>query len=189
MKISTQFSQKGAALLLSIIMLLIVTLLAVASMRGVILEERLVGNSRDRQAATNGAESALREAETRLANNFGPPVTTTNCTSIKNLCVLKTLPNDMHLNDWPWWENSANSIPYKGNNDSTTNIYGLKAQPRWHAAYIGFDPQNSKGAVEVTDIDLRRRGVGPHYYQINATSQGFSGRIMVNLQTTSVQRY
>lgn len=65
--ITASHRQRGATLLISLILLLIITVLAISSMREVTLEERIVGNLRDQQAAFNGAESALREGEVRLA--------------------------------------------------------------------------------------------------------------------------
>lgn len=56
--------QRGAVLVVSLIMLLIVTLIAVSSMQGTIMEEKMAGNTRDRNLAFQTAESALREAET-----------------------------------------------------------------------------------------------------------------------------
>ena len=56
--------ERGAVLVVSLIMLLIVTLIAVSSMQGTIMEEKMAGNTRDRNLAFQTAESSLREAET-----------------------------------------------------------------------------------------------------------------------------
>jgi len=55
--------QRGAVLVVSLIMLLIVTMLAVGSMRNTILEEKMAGNTSDRNLAFQSTESAVREAE------------------------------------------------------------------------------------------------------------------------------
>lgn len=55
--------QGGAVLAVSLIMLLVVTLIAVASMQGTMLEEKMAGNSLDRNLAFQATESAVREAE------------------------------------------------------------------------------------------------------------------------------
>jgi type IV pilus assembly protein PilX len=64
--ISTDKSQKGAALFVSLMMLLLVTILGVTGVRLVSLEEKMAGNSYDRNIAFQAAESALREAEEAL---------------------------------------------------------------------------------------------------------------------------
>ena len=55
--------EHGAVLVVSLIMLLVVTLIAVSSMQGTVMEEKMAGNTRDRNLAFQTAESALREAE------------------------------------------------------------------------------------------------------------------------------
>jgi type IV pilus assembly protein PilX len=56
-------SQTGATLLVAIMMLLIITLLALSSMRGVSLESRITGNLRLQKTLTNAAEAGLRIGE------------------------------------------------------------------------------------------------------------------------------
>ena len=59
-----QHRERGAVLVVSLIMLLIVTMIAVSSMQGTVMEEKMAGNTRDRNLAFQTAESSLREAET-----------------------------------------------------------------------------------------------------------------------------
>mgnify|MGYP001819286891 FL=1 len=65
--IGPQQKEQGAVLIVSLVMLLIVTLIAVSSMQGTVMEEKMAGNTRDRNLAFQTAESALREAETYVA--------------------------------------------------------------------------------------------------------------------------
>lgn len=62
-KLTPPRREHGAVLVVSLIMLLIVTLLAVSSMQGTVMEEKMAGNTRDRNLAFQTAESSLREAE------------------------------------------------------------------------------------------------------------------------------
>ena len=55
--------QQGAVFVISLVILLVVTLLAVGSMRTTLLEEKMAGNASDRNLAFQAAESAVREAE------------------------------------------------------------------------------------------------------------------------------
>lgn len=59
----SQYRQRGVVLVVSLIMLLVVTLIAVSSMQGTVLEEKMAGNTRDRNLAFQTTESSLREAE------------------------------------------------------------------------------------------------------------------------------
>ena len=61
--------QKGAVLLVALVMLLVLTLLAVSSMRSVTLETRITANRSQSVQLVNVAEAGLREAEFRF---YGP---------------------------------------------------------------------------------------------------------------------
>ncbi|WP_372015311.1 pilus assembly PilX family protein [Pseudoxanthomonas sp. 10H] len=68
--------QRGASLVVVLVLLLVMTLLGLAVLRGTLLEERMSANMYDRSLAFQQAESALREAEekvraTVLANGQG----------------------------------------------------------------------------------------------------------------------
>jgi type IV pilus assembly protein PilX len=58
---------RGFSLIVSLILLVLVTMLSLAAMRSVALESRMSASSLDRNLAFQGAETALREAETRAA--------------------------------------------------------------------------------------------------------------------------
>lgn len=59
-------NQKGVALIVALIMLLIVTLLGTVVMRGASLDMKMANNGQERQQAFNAAEAALSEAESSL---------------------------------------------------------------------------------------------------------------------------
>lgn len=61
--------QQGSALIVSLVMLLLMTLVGVASMQGTILQERMSGNLRDRELAFEATETALRAGETWVVAN------------------------------------------------------------------------------------------------------------------------
>jgi type IV pilus assembly protein PilX len=55
--------QRGVALVVGLVFLLITTLMAVTAMSGVIMQERMAGNLKNASIAQAGAESALRAGE------------------------------------------------------------------------------------------------------------------------------
>ena len=59
-------AQAGAALMMALIFLTLMTLLGTAAMRGSSLQEQMAGNSRDWNLAFQASEAALREAENFL---------------------------------------------------------------------------------------------------------------------------
>jgi len=60
--------QRGASLVVVLVLLLVMTLLGLAVLRGTLLEERMSANMFDRSLAFQQAESALREAEDKVRN-------------------------------------------------------------------------------------------------------------------------
>jgi type IV pilus assembly protein PilX len=62
--VSLPGSQVGAALMMALIFLVLMTLLGTTAMRSSAFQEQMAGNSRDWNLAFQSAEAALREAET-----------------------------------------------------------------------------------------------------------------------------
>jgi type IV pilus assembly protein PilX len=60
---TTRRSQKGAALVIGLIILVVLTLIGVQAMRTSIVQERMAGNMRERNVAFQAAEAALRVGE------------------------------------------------------------------------------------------------------------------------------
>ena len=65
--------QRGVALVVSLLLLVLVTILALSAVNTSIFEERMAGNTRDRSLAFEAAEYALREAQA-LLSAANPPV-------------------------------------------------------------------------------------------------------------------
>lgn len=65
--------QRGAVLIVALVLLLVLTILGTAGMQETTMEERMAGNFRDHAAALEAAESALRsgEADIRDTTEFG----------------------------------------------------------------------------------------------------------------------
>ncbi len=58
--------QRGAALIVALVLLLVLTVLGTAGIRDTTMEERMAGNFRDESVALEAAELMLRHAEARL---------------------------------------------------------------------------------------------------------------------------
>ncbi|AXA68626.1 MULTISPECIES: pilus assembly PilX family protein [Pseudomonas] len=86
--------QQGAVLIVTLVMLLLMTLIALASMRGTTLQERMAGNARDQSQAFQASEMAQRQAEafalTRSVTDWQNTAQTANWT---NADALTDLPN------------------------------------------------------------------------------------------------
>lgn len=64
--------QRGAVLIVALVLLLVLTVLGTASIRDTTMEERMAGNFRDHSAALEAAETALRRGEegVRVSTTF-----------------------------------------------------------------------------------------------------------------------
>jgi type IV pilus assembly protein PilX len=97
--------ERGATLVVVLVLLLVMTLLGLASLRNTVLEERMTSNLLDRSIGFQTAESALREAELRLGAGLSFP----GAGCALGLC---SLPNGINADRWndpgfTGWVNAA----------------------------------------------------------------------------------
>mgnify|MGYP005856908813 CR=1 FL=1 len=62
-------SQRGATLIIALVMLLLISILAIGGMQGSVMQERMASNSQDQTISFQAAETALRQGEDNLMNN------------------------------------------------------------------------------------------------------------------------
>ncbi len=78
-------NERGAALLVSLVVLLTMTVLGVTASRTGFVQERMAGNMRNKALAFEAAETALRQGESWLDNQLGgaqpTPVSPSSCAS------------------------------------------------------------------------------------------------------------
>src|SRR5690606_36671528 len=67
---SMPIRQRGVALVVALVLLLVVTVIGLASMRGTSLQERMSANMFDRSLSFQRAEGALRAAEDAITGNW-----------------------------------------------------------------------------------------------------------------------
>lgn len=65
-------SQRGVALVIALILLIVVTLVGLAGIRGTTMQEKMAGNFYDRELAFQSAEAGLREAESLIGSGANP---------------------------------------------------------------------------------------------------------------------
>lgn len=153
-RIGAAVRQSGATLLVAIMMLLIITLLALSSMRGVSLESRITGNLKMQKTLFNAAEAALRIGENSISRTV-PASASSVCNS--TFCLRWSLA-DLAIpasKDTPTRFTTAD-----GNNvTALANSYDVKVQ--WYVVDLGNLGGLSLGNGAAT-------GYGFHYYEVNA---------------------
>ncbi len=79
-------AQNGSALIVSLVILLVMTIIGITGMKTTVLEEKMANNFRDKDVAFQAAESALRVVEMISKNISGHTGMTVNCAN--GLCYV-----------------------------------------------------------------------------------------------------
>ncbi|GLK87586.1 pilus assembly PilX family protein [Pseudomonas turukhanskensis] len=142
--------QRGSVLIVTLMLLLVVTALAITSVRDSALEYQAMARNLEQQRLLNAAEAGLREAERRIAKTAVPlrPCGAPPC--------LQGLATN-HAVDF------SLATAYPG----TFGPAPTAASVRW---YIRLIPDTSQQPVEAA-YDKAARAFGTYYYEVN--SQAF----------------
>ena len=172
--------ERGVALVVALILLVVATLIGLAASRGTILQERMSSNSFDRSLAFQRSEAALRAAEDaitaewRIAVLGGPDCSIAVCPVVPAAAFTATGAN---------WTNVGATFDV---NDARTP--GI---PQYHIAFMGTGrADNSMGTSENADSTNYGASAPPDnvaYYRVTARSSDptvLDGRSIVVLQTT-----
>jgi type IV pilus assembly protein PilX len=98
--------QRGMALITAMLLLIVVTIMALSMFRSYGVEERLAGNTRDKQRAFNAAVSAQQYAEAWLASGTAPatgvcPVGLVPSSTSGEVCSAPAIPIDFsRMSSW-----------------------------------------------------------------------------------------
>ncbi len=183
---SHQPAQRGSALIISLLMLVLIALLGVSMMRSVSLESRIVGNSGEKQHAFQASQTALQYGEwwlTQIDNaSTGVNCTTTTATPVvcSNLQTLATLTAT------PWTTIGAPYTPPTVNgvvplNVSTTGGVGTYyATPQIYIAYLGTTGSNQAKLYQVTAVayggNANAVSVVQSTYAVNSSVRDLGGQ-------------
>ncbi len=170
-------AQHGAALIVALILLLIMTILGLASMRSTIMEERMSASLYDRNLAFQAAEAALRAAEAAIRANTA--VINRNCADGVTQCDAVPVSNE------PGWQSVATS-------DFDAGPLAL-GQPRYFIEDMGTwpDPDLKTGFEQTAAYSQygAERSATATYYRVTVQSDdpataAAAGRALVTLQAT-----
>ncbi len=151
-------TQRGAALAISLIFLLVLTLIGVTAMSTTTLQERMAGNLRDTGLAFQAAESAVAEAEATVAALTVTP-NPTGCTSACDIWPVTAV--DSAEQDAGWWATNGELL----GTDGTQELAGINEDPRY----------------TIREYDIVQDQIDPalpptltYYYEITARGVGAS---------------
>jgi len=173
-------AQRGVALVVALILLVVATLLGLAASRGTLLQERMSSNSYDRSLAFQRSESALRFAETAItadgdiADLNGVDCSAGACPSVPANAFTATDAN---------WRDVTTTFDV---NDAMT-----PGSPQYHIQFVGTGrAENALGTGDNADSNMYGTPNLPDdsaFYRVTARSSApadLGGRAIVVLQTT-----
>ncbi len=158
-------------MVIALVMLLILTLLATASARMTLLDERMMGNTQDRNVAFQAAEAAIRTGESDLLALVLPDFDGTNG------LWQPAAPGATPVWESVDWEDVGNDvIGYNGLDDAPGNL--ANATAAYHIEEMPAVPciLCSQGSGVPPDE--------PAVYRVTARGVGAAGNATVTLQTT-----
>lgn len=176
-------AQHGAALIVSLLILLVMTLIGVTAMQTTVMEERMAGNLRNSNLAQQAAEAALREAE----NLIGPLTAATQPTPVSSCatppCTVwqpDLLTTDFAGQSRTWW--TANGIEY-GTNLSSNLDMTEAGEPYYVIEELDFVSDSLVIPQAATTNG------GTFFYRVTAQGVGGDANAVAVLQSTIAKRY
>lgn len=168
--------QTGAVLIVGLVLLLILTVIGLASIRGSDLQERMAGNMRDRNIAFQSAEAALRRGEVKLNSGLLPSFTGSEIgywPDLNKQPALKTRPTTWDKDEW-----EANSVLLP---DDT--VSGVVEQPRYTIEKVIVTGLAASQGSAVDHESLEKMNEA-EYFRITSRALGLTEDTEVVLQTT-----
>jgi len=143
-------AQRGVVLAVVLILLLVMTLLAVASLSGTVLEERMSTAQVDRSLSLQAAEAALREVESNIRLNQ-PVMPTEGCKD--GLCSTPDIENHPEeaqrwMADGFWDDDSGNW------GQVVASVDPLTATPRYIIELLADDVTEPQNCTTGGDVSL-----------------------------------
>lgn len=138
--------QHGAALIMSLVFMVVLTLIAITAVTTGSLGEKMAANLKDQRIAFQAAESALRAGEGWLrTTNYADPtkiideLATLPCTDATHVCRQNFLGNLADASAYPnsWW--LTNGVAY---GTASKEIKQAKDDPRYVAEFRYFEEDN-----------------------------------------------
>lgn len=175
-KMSSLRRQNGAALIIALIMLLVMTVLGIAAMGVTRMEERMAGNARDVDLAFQASEAGLRDGEARIRAATGRQ---RGCTSAPcNIWRDNTLLVDFKTQPLTWWNTN-------GREYGTASVRDLTDVTRDPVVVVELleEVRDSLGGGR------NRKPRGRQYFKITSNAAGASDTANVQLESTYVKRF
>ena len=172
-------TQKGMVLIVGLVMVLLLTIIGLAAIRGSGLQESMAANMRDTNVAFQAAESGLRVCENELAPNKSLPATFTCGYEMD----LNNTPAQSVLNNQDYWKGLAKEVRISTPNDPKAP--NVASQPTALIEKLYTD-KLAYGALHGAAIGMQagKNQVSVDTYRVNVQGVGAANTSKILLQTT-----
>ena len=162
--LDSRHTQRGAALIIALVFLLIITMVTIANMREVSLESRITANTIESKRLLNIAESAVRDGERSLQlvdsdgeKFFSPPNPLSDCAAVaaKDACVLNRDPGY-----------ALDTTEQRQYSSGTTTLEGDA-----HYYVLNAPAGSVRGEAENPEYGNLTLGIGIFRYEVNGTAE------------------
>jgi len=180
LKGSTVMRERGMALITSLLLLVVVTILAVSMFRSFGIEGKIAGNVREKQRALLAAESAEQYAEWWLRQGSNSAVGSTICNT----------KMDANNNEG---QICSNTLPMllggiAGIGTGTWPTYTEYTPPGMHVSSSSIDGESYYAAPRfyISDLGSNKDGSGAEVFEIDALGYGASPNTVAVVQSTFI---
>jgi type IV pilus assembly protein PilX len=179
--------QRGVVLVTAMLLLIVVTIMALSMFRGYGAQERLAGNTRDKQRALAAAISAQQYAEFQMASGTAP---------LPGACPAGILPNGMQVCSpppapaplpnfavWPWTTGVTYSVFTSNAINGVSNIIsatGTRDTATQSASYVQAPVFN------IIDLGPNKGTPAGEVYQVDAVGFGGTNNTVAIVESTFV---
>jgi type IV pilus assembly protein PilX len=177
-------NQRGAVLVIGLIILVVMTILGITAMQSTVVEEKMAGNFKDKDVAFRAAEAGLQEGLSYLESQAEPP--RADASGSQNVwpgCTVQDGDTCVGRGSISLLETSGQAVDYDAaawGAAGSAPLTGVAAQPRIAIEHRYVPP---------LDVEAAAQGRGVHFYTVSALGYGASARTKVLLQSTVAKVY
>lgn len=190
--------ERGAALIIGLVMMLLLTMIGVSAMQGTGMQDKMTANMRDSEMAFQNSELALRYVERgflQSLDNIEKGNTWAGCTSscriinseensavnVRDMLFNSPADWDARAIDYGDFKNMANAVISPVSDQTDFDRMGLKAKPKVLVEYVAFTPFSADiGDGEQPGLD---------YYRVTSKAAGGTDVSESILQTLFSRRF
>jgi type IV pilus assembly protein PilX len=170
--------QRGAILVVSLLLLLVLSVLGITASQTTRMEERMAGNARDVELAFQAGEAGLRGAETRLQEDVAPKGAAPVECDDPDTCDADSRDNTEALDfveqDPEWWEENAHALG--------KTLQDISLEPHYYTEVWADVP-------DTLTVGSSMPKSGTMYYTNTSRSQGATATAVTLTESNYAVRY